>query len=86
MILHIHTVTDTDLLNQIQQVRVPPSPSVVDSYLFKTKCLEALRWAGEVAVFMNLLKGYSGVILIHGQTHCGTVLDSLSRDSLQTAS
>ena len=28
------------------------------------------------------LKGYSGVILIHGLNHCETVLDSLSRDQV----
>ena len=28
------------------------------------------------------LKGYSGVSLIHGVTHCETVLDSLSRDQV----
>ena len=29
-----------------------------------------------------ILKGYSGVNLIHGLTHCKTVLDSLSRDQV----
>ena len=33
-----------------------------------------------------ILKGYSGVSLNHGLTHCETVLDSLSRETSSTVS
>ena len=48
--------------------------------LRRTSSWKAVRKSSEVLSL--LLKGYSGVSLIHGLNHCETVLDSLSRDQV----
>ena len=35
-----------------------------------------------IVIVAQQLKGFSGVSLIHGLTHCETVFDSLSRDEV----
>ena len=46
--------------------------------------LKGLRidWGLMLGLIVRLLKGYSGLSLIHGLTYCEAVLDSLSRDQV----